>query len=211
MMVGVALVLTLVILAGIPFGKFAASRKGAVEAQIAPSSPNRPGDENLGNAQQTSQSRAQSGATSLAHSAASGVKTSARNSAVKSRQRDDFPQTSSKPRGLSASPSANLELAVQHQFKEATLSVWIDNKLTLTQPLHGNIRKHLIVFNGVHGANSETVQVPAGTHLIRLRAQSADQSIDLAKTISLAFTGGDNKTLQVTFNKRNTAMNLTWQ
>ncbi|MGA9980937.1 MAG: hypothetical protein WBQ08_20110, partial [Candidatus Sulfotelmatobacter sp.] len=96
-------------------------------------------------------------------------------------------------------------------FKEATLSLWIDDKLMLTQPLHGTVRKHLIVFNGIQGANSETVRVPAGAHVVRLRAQSADRSIDLSKTISVAFTRGDNRTLQVTFNNHNTAMNLIWQ
>jgi hypothetical protein len=110
-----------------------------------------------------------------------------------------------------AVPGASLELAVQHQFKEATLSLWIDDNLTLTRPLHGNVRKHLIVFNGVHGVNSETVQVPVGTHVLRLRAQSSDSSIDLSKTVTMAFTGGDNRTLQVTFSKHNSVMNLNWQ
>jgi hypothetical protein len=112
---------------------------------------------------------------------------------------------------LPSASSASLDLAVQHQFREATLSLWIDDQLTLTEPLHGSVRKHLIVFNAVHGANSKTVSVAAGAHVIRLRAQSADQSIDLSKTISVAFTSGDTRTLQVTFNNHNTAMNLLWQ
>jgi hypothetical protein len=44
-----------------------------------------------------------------------------------------------------------------------------------------------------------------------VRAQSADESVDLSKTISGAFTEGDIKTLQVTFNNHNTAMNLIWR
>ena len=120
-------------------------------------------------------------------------------------------ETSSAPRRTHPASTASLDLSVQHQFKNATLSLWIDNRLTLTEPLHGSARKHMIVFNGIYGANSKTVQIPAGVHVIRLRAQSADQSVDLSKTLSAAFTDGDIKTLQVTFNNHNTAMNLIWR
>jgi serine/threonine protein kinase len=209
LIVGAALLLTFAISVGIPFGKPSGSQK-AVEAQIAPpSSPNRPGDQNANAA--TLKTGAQLSAASPAPSTVPAVRAAVGNSAAIPHQRRSAVKPSSVPRELPGTSNASLELAVQHQFREATLSLWIDDKLTLTQPLHGNVRKHLIVFNGVHGANSETVQVPAGAHVIRLRAESTDQSIDLSKTISVAFTGGDNKTLQVTFNKHNTAMVLFWQ
>jgi serine/threonine protein kinase len=108
-------------------------------------------------------------------------------------------------------PDSTLQLAVQHQFKEALLSVWIDDKLALTCPLRGGAQKRLVLFNGVRGTDSETLQVPAGKHLVRLRAQSSDQSINLSRTISAEFIGGTDRTLQVTFDKHNTDMHLTWQ
>jgi hypothetical protein len=108
-------------------------------------------------------------------------------------------------------PTATLELAVQHQFKEATLSIWIDDQLALTRPLHGGTQKHLVVFNGIRGVGSESIQVPAGPHTLRLRAQTSDQSIDLSKTVSAEFVGGGVKNLQVTFDRHNTAMRLSWQ
>jgi serine/threonine protein kinase len=107
-------------------------------------------------------------------------------------------------------PTSTVELAIQHQFKEATLSVWVDDQLALTLPLHGGTQKRLVVFRGLHGAGSETLRVPAGNHALRLKAQSSDQSIDLSKTISANFAGGDDKTLQITFDKRNTTMFLNW-
>ncbi len=109
-----------------------------------------------------------------------------------------------------AVPTSTIELAIQHQFKEGTLSVWVDDQLALTLPLHGGTQKRLVVFHGLHGAGSETLRVPAGNHMLRLKAQSADQSIDLSKTISANFAGGDDKTLQITFDKRNTTMFLNW-
>jgi len=108
-------------------------------------------------------------------------------------------------------PDSTLQLAVQHQFKEGTLSVWIDDKLALTCPLHGGTQKRLVLFNGVRGTDSETLQVPAGKHTIRLRAKSSDQSINLSRAISAEFVGGGDRTLQVTFDKHNTAMHLSWQ
>lgn len=108
-------------------------------------------------------------------------------------------------------PSSTLEMAVQHQFKDATLSVWVDNKLVLTRALHGAIQKKLVVFSGTHGVDSETLTVPAGKHELRVRALSADKTIDLSRTVSAEFVGGGEKSLQVTFDKRNTAMRLAWQ
>lgn len=108
-------------------------------------------------------------------------------------------------------PTATLELAVQHQFKEATLSIWIDDQLAITRPLHGGTQKRLVVFNGIRGVGSESIQVPAGKHTLRLRAQTSDQSIDLSKTVSAEFVGGAVKNLQVTFDRHNTAMRLSWQ
>ena len=87
----------------------------------------------------------------------------------------------------------------------------MDDKLTLTRPLHGGTQKRLVVFNGVRGMESETLKVPAGKHMLRFQAQSGDQTINLSKTIPAELIGGDEKTLQITFDKHNTAMHLEWQ
>jgi serine/threonine-protein kinase len=108
-------------------------------------------------------------------------------------------------------PSSTLELAVQHQFKDATLYVWVDDKLSLTLPLHGAAQKKLVVFNGVRGITSETMKIPAGKRVLRLRALSTDQTVDLSKALSAEFVGGDTKSLSVSFEKRNSSMRLSWQ
>jgi serine/threonine protein kinase len=108
-------------------------------------------------------------------------------------------------------PLSTLDLAVQHQFKDATLFVWVDDKLVLTRALHGATQKHLVVFNGLRGVESETLKIPAGKHVLRLRALSADETIDLSKTVSSEFVGGGDKSLQVTIDKHNTVMKLSWQ
>jgi hypothetical protein len=100
---------------------------------------------------------------------------------------------------------------VRHQFKDATLTVFVDGKLVLSEPLHGGAQKHLVVFGGVRGMQSESFQVPAGKHSLRIRVQTADQTVDLAKTIPAELIGGGDKTLAVSFDKHNTAMQLDWQ
>ena len=108
-------------------------------------------------------------------------------------------------------PFSTLDIAVQHQFKDATLYVYVDDKLILTRPLHGGVQKRMVLFNGIRGVESETLKIPAGNHLLRFRALSTDQTTDLSKTVSAEFIGGDTKSLQVTFDKHNTFMRLTWQ
>lgn len=120
-------------------------------------------------------------------------------------------KTASAPASEIIVPLSMVELAVRHQFKEATLSVWVDDKLALTRPLHGGTQKRLVVFNGVRGIESETLKVPAGKHVLRFQARTADQTVDLSKTISADFIGGNDRTLQITFDKHNTAMHLDWQ
>jgi serine/threonine protein kinase len=108
-------------------------------------------------------------------------------------------------------PVTNLDLAVQHQFKDATLFVWVDDNLTLTRALHGGTQKRMVLFSGIRGVESETLKIPAGKHVLRVRALSADQTVDLSKTVSAEFIGGADKSLLVTIDKHSTLMRLTWQ
>ncbi len=114
-------------------------------------------------------------------------------------------------RSPGAVPESTVELEIRHQFKEATLSVWLDGKLLLTRPLHGGTQKHFVVFNDVRGAESETIKVPEGKHQLRFRAQTEDHTVDLSRTVYGDFAGGEDKTLQISFDKHNTAMRLDWQ
>jgi eukaryotic-like serine/threonine-protein kinase len=108
-------------------------------------------------------------------------------------------------------PSSTVDLAVQHQFKDATLYVWVEDKLVLTLPLHGAAQKKLVVFNGIRGVESQTLQIPAGRHMLRFRAVSTDQTVDLSKTVSAEFVGGDTKALQLSFDKHPTSIHIAWQ
>ena len=107
--------------------------------------------------------------------------------------------------------SSTLDLAVQHQFKDATLYVWVDDKLALTRPMHGAEQKKLGLFGGIHGVDSESLKIPPGKHALRFRALSTDRTVDLSKTISAEFVGGDSKSLLLTFDRHHTGIHTAWQ
>jgi serine/threonine protein kinase len=107
-------------------------------------------------------------------------------------------------------PFSMLDLAVQHPFKDGTLFVWLDDQQVLTRALHGETQKRMGVFKEVRGVESETLKIPSGHHFLRVRVLSADQTIDLSKTVPADFVGGDDRSLQVTLDKHNT-IHLAWQ
>lgn len=149
-----------------------------------------------------------------ASSAPTTLTTSLRPSLAKARKHKIQPSISVPPppaAGQIVVPLSNLDVAVQHQFKDATLFVWVDDQLALKRALHGGAQKRMVVFNGIRGVDSETLRIPAGKHVLRLRALSSDETIDLSKTVSAEFIGGGEKSLQVTFDKHNTVMHLIWQ
>ncbi len=153
-------------------------------------------------------------ANDMSRSAATTLATPSGQAVTGARRRETrllAPASPSLPAEQIAVPLSNLDVAVQHQFKDATLFVWVDDHLALRRALHGSAQKRMVVFNGIRGVDSETLRIPAGKHALRVRALSADETVDLSKTVSAEFVGGGEKSLQVTFDKHNTAMHLNWQ
>jgi serine/threonine protein kinase len=191
-----AVTLVLLMIAGIESKLFAPSSKGgAVASDAAPVTPAPP--------------NATSNSVVDASPAVVGAGTAVQLAPVAKPRKSHAPSVHSANQVVV--PFSTLDLAVQHQFKDATLFVWVDDKLSLTRPLHGAAQKRLVVFNGLRGVESETLKIPAGKHVLRVRAVSSDETIDLSRTTSAEFIGGASKSLQVTIDKRNTVMRLSWQ
>lgn len=79
---------------------------------------------------------------------------------------------------------AMLRLDIQDPFPEAEATVWIDNHEVYSRMLRGAVEKHALVLRQVHGHDSETIQVPAGEHMVHVRVRTPDDSYDQSKTIS---------------------------
>ena len=106
-------------------------------------------------------------------------------------------------------PRAILEIEVDHNFPEATLSIWVDDHLSFTYPLQGTEKKRLVVFHHVQGHEIHAVEVPAGNHVLRVKV-TADSSGEQVETIQGKFARGSEKLLRIQFDK-NRKMNLDLQ
>jgi len=105
---------------------------------------------------------------------------------------------------------ASLQVEVEHQFPEANLSVWIDDHLAYTRPLHGTVKKHLVLFRGIQGYRSDAVQLAPGKHRIRVRVHCSAKAYDQSKTVAGNFISGHENVLRINFAKHG-EMNVAFQ
>lgn len=109
---------------------------------------------------------------------------------------------------LSAKDS-NIRLKVQHGFRSAQLSVWVDGDLAYSGKLTGYIRKRFgLIPDSLQGTLSETLPVSSGTHQVRVRIASDDGTVQ-EDTIKAEFARNSQRTLLV--NARHGDLALSWQ
>ncbi len=84
----------------------------------------------------------------------------------------------SRPKHLA---DATLQIEVEHHFTDARASVWLDNDLVYTKSLHGEKQRRALLFQRVSGRQFDVIQVPSGTHQVRVRVHSAGDSYDQSK------------------------------
>ncbi len=114
------------------------------------------------------------------------------------------------PIAASIPDPATLEIEVEHKFQEAHLSIWVDDKLTYTHLLEGTDSKRLVVFHRTEGHEFHAVQIPPGTHALRVEVTSEPKTVDHNATISGDFTSGKEKLLRIQFDKKG-EMNLKFE
>jgi serine/threonine protein kinase len=106
---------------------------------------------------------------------------------------------------------STLQISVAHHFATANLAVFVDDKLSFEYPLRGAVRKHMIVLKDVQGYFSDTVQVAAGEHRIRVRVLSQEGAYDESGRVSGSFAPGRERILRIDFGKDNRGMRLSLQ
>lgn len=110
---------------------------------------------------------------------------------------------------------AMLEIEVDHKFAQASLSIWVDDRLAFTRQLEGTDKKRLVVFHHIQGHEVHAVQVAPGKHLLRVEITSGQITSGAANpsqsaTVSGDFVTGGEQILRIQFNKSG-EMNLTLQ
>jgi hypothetical protein len=105
--------------------------------------------------------------------------------------------------------SASLHLKVQHSFRSAQVSVWVDSDLAYSGKLTGYLRKKFGLLPGsVQGSLSEFVPVSSGSHVIRVQVTADDGSVQ-EESISGEFVRNTERNLSVVVRPGN--VSLAWQ
>ncbi len=108
-----------------------------------------------------------------------------------------------------AGKDATLRLKVQHSFRSAQISVWVDGDLVYSGKLAGFMHKKFgLIPDSVGGSLSQTISVPSGEHEVRVRVESDDGSIGEDR-IGGEFAGHGERALSVV--ARRSGVSLDWQ
>jgi hypothetical protein len=104
---------------------------------------------------------------------------------------------------------ATLHLTVQHGFRNADFSLWIDDDLAYSGKLAGSMkRKFGVIPASVQGSLSEILPVSAGTHKIRVRVESEGGS---TQQDSLAGDFARNTERELSISARPSGLSLEWR
>lgn len=102
---------------------------------------------------------------------------------------------------------STLHLHVQHDFRSADLSVWVDGDLVYSGQLRGATKKKFgLIPESVQGSFSQAVAVPSGTREVRVRVVSDDGSSQ-EDSISGDFVKNASRDLSVSAHHRGVSLN----
>ncbi len=105
-------------------------------------------------------------------------------------------------------PDSGLEIRIDNHFADATLAIWIDDKLAYEHALRDGHKKRLILLGG--GVKEKvTIPLMSGQHALRVQVRSASEQYDESKAIAGAFDKGGEKILSIAFEKHTKEMRLT--
>ena len=108
------------------------------------------------------------------------------------------------------SKDAELHLKVQHSFRDAQLSVWVDGEPAFSGKIVGSTRKKfgLIPTDSVQGSFSQIIAVRSGQHNVRVRIEPADAT---AQEDSISGDIAPNTGRDLFVSARRSSLALSWQ
>jgi hypothetical protein len=108
-----------------------------------------------------------------------------------------------------SSRDASLHLKVQHGFRSAQFSLWIDGSLEYSAHLNGATKKRFgLIPDSVQGSLSQAIPVPSGKHSVRVRVDP-DDGEPVEDSTSGEFASHSERELSVSV--RRGGISLTWQ
>ncbi len=112
-------------------------------------------------------------------------------------------QASAKPVNAAQPPTAmpaRVEVEIQHRFKGAKASIWVDDQLVLDQDLRGTNQRYLL--RVVEMTQIATFQFAAGKHRLRVRVVSPASIYDQTESLDADLSPGSERVLQVNCDKK---------
>src|SRR6266852_4216880 len=105
---------------------------------------------------------------------------------------------------------ASLHLKLQHDFRDAQVSAWVDDDLAYSGRITGSTKKRfgLIPTDSVQGNLSQIIPVRSGQHNIRLRIEPDDAAMQ-EDSISGDFFNHTERDLTVS--ARHSGLSISWQ
>lgn len=106
--------------------------------------------------------------------------------------------------------NASLHLRLQHDFRNAQVSLWVDDDLAYSSKVTGSTKKRfgLIPTDSAQGKLSQIVPVRSGRHTIRLRIEPDDGAMQ-EDSISGDFPNHTERDLAVS--ARQSGLSISWQ
>jgi hypothetical protein len=110
---------------------------------------------------------------------------------------------------LAPARNSALHLKVQHSFRSAQISVWVDGELAYSGKLVGYMRKKFgLLPDSVQGSLSQVIPLPSGNHLVRIQVYTDDGSVQ-EESITGEFGAHSERNLSVS--ARRGDISLAWQ
>jgi hypothetical protein len=104
--------------------------------------------------------------------------------------------------------NASLHLTVQHGFRSADISLWVDGDLAYSGKLSGSVKKKFgLIAGSVQGTLSEIVPISSGIHQIRVQVQLEGGSAQ-QDTVTGDFAANTERKLSVSARPGN--LSLAW-
>jgi hypothetical protein len=104
---------------------------------------------------------------------------------------------------------SSLHLRVQHGFRDAQVSVWVDGDLAFSGNITGATKKKfgLIPTDAVQGSFSQIIAVRSGQHKVRVRIQPSDSAAQ-EDSIAGSFSANAERSLLVSAHRG--SLSLSW-
>ncbi|MGE5113846.1 MAG: serine/threonine protein kinase [Acidobacteriaceae bacterium] len=99
-------------------------------------------------------------------------------------------------------------IELRHPFEECRMSIWVDEHLAYNNVIRGEKRSRLLHLGSSNAEYLTVVQMPTGTHEVKVEIRATDEPYDGEATVSLTFSKSVNEKLMITAQKSRTQLEV---